>query len=330
MNKNKKSSSSESKRSRIHRHVRLDVLFGSDGGVTIRDILNDPKIDVVSKRTIQNDISEFQKEFNATFRTDLFRGKEKIWKYNDPNFSVFPKTNDMDIIRVAIERLNAYKPDPRYDWLKSYLQEIQKGFSDTSINALSFDFNDDYEGLEHIKKLLEAIINRYPLKMRYKPFGKPEFETNIHPYHLRQYNKRWFLFGYVEEKDSVLNYALDRIVEVNHLQKEYRDGNINFDVYFDEIVGVSNDVNKQVEKVKLKINKKSYDYIRSKPIHNTQKVLNKESTDEYIIVSLTLKINMELKMLIFSYADAIEVLEPAWLRDEFAVAVKKLSSKYKV
>ena len=60
MNKNKKSSSSELKTSKIPRQVRLDELFGSYGGVTIRDILNDPKIDVVSKRTIQNDISEIR------------------------------------------------------------------------------------------------------------------------------------------------------------------------------------------------------------------------------------------------------------------------------
>ena len=327
MDKNKKISSSESQ-DKMVRYLQLDKLFRSEGGVTIKDILTDPNIGDISERQIRYDIGDFKKSFNAKFVANLRRGNETIYKYENAKFSIFPTTSDMDTIREAIEKLSAFKGDPRYDLLRYYLIEIQKGLSDSSINAMSFDSNNDYEGLEHIEILLDAIINRYPVKIKYKPFGQKEYEVKTHPYHLRQYNKRWFLFGYVEEKDRVYNYPLDRIVEVKHLQKTYREGNIDFDEYFDEIVGVTNDQSKQVEVVILKVDKKSYDYIRTKPIHYTQTELKALNTDEYFVVRLKLKINMELKMVLFSYADAIEVLEPAWLRDEFINIIKKMEIKY--
>ena len=166
--------------------------------------------------------------------------------------------------------------------------------------------------------------------MRYKPFSRNEFTSNIHPYHLRQYNRRWYVFAYSEDKEDILNFPLDRITKLEHLSKPYIDTDIDFDEYFDDIVGVSNYKNTAVEKVVLKVSNKSIDYIRTKPLHWTQTELKELGTESHTFIQLKLKVNTELKMLLFSYNDAIEVVEPLWLVEEFRKKIKNMSDIYKV
>ncbi len=316
---------------KIARFMRLDQLLRSPQGVTLNEIMSDGQMDDISKRTLQENLKELEQNYGAEYESGMFRGRERLWRYKETNFSIMEQTSaDMEVIRQAIEKLNIFKGDPRYDILRFYLIGLENGVSDSKVSFMSFDTNNDTVGLEHIESILNAITHRYPLKMTYKPFGKPEFEVNIHPYHLRQYNRRWFIFGLVEGKDEVLNYALDRIVKLEHLSKTFIESDIDFEEYFDDIVGVSNYKQRNVEEILLKIDKKSIDYIRTKPIHWTQKELKNKNTNEYSFVQLKVKVNIELEMHLFSYSDAIEVLEPAWLRDKFAKRIMKMSEKYKV
>lgn len=316
---------------KIARFMRLDQLLRSPEGITLKEIINDDQMDNISKRLLQDNLKELEEKYGAEFDPNLKRGRERLWKYKDTSFSIMNQTSaDMEVIHKTIEKLNIFRGDPRYDMLRFYLMGMEKGISDTGISFMSFDNNNDAVGLEHVETFLDAITHRYPLKMTYKPFGKPEFEVNIHPYHLRQYNRRWFIFCYVEGINEVLNYALDRIISLEHLSKTFIDTDIDFEEYFDEIVGVSNYKNSKIENVLLKVDNKSIDYIRTKPLHWSQTELKSQNTADFSYIQLKVKVNTELKMLLFSYSDAIEVIEPVWLRDTFAKRIKKMSILYKV
>lgn len=316
---------------KIARLKRLDQLLRSTEGHTLNEILNDEQMDCISKRLLQDNLKEIKEKHGAEFAENLYRGRERLWRYKDIGFSIMQQTSkDMEIIRKSIENLGLFKGDPRYDMLRFYLIELDKGMSENRIDFMSFDNNNEVAGLEFIEDILNAIVHKYPLKMRYKPFSGEEFQRNIHPYHLRQYNRRWYVFALSEDQDEIQNYALDRIVKLKHLSKPYIESNVDFDEYFDDIVGVTNYKKTSVEKVILKVNKKSIDYIRTKPLHWSQTELKDYSNENETIIQLKLKVNTELKMLLFSYSDAIEVLEPAWLRNLFAMRIKKMSEIYKV
>lgn len=315
---------------KIARLISLDKLMRSSSGMTQKEIMN--KLDQnVSKRTLQHDLEEMGEIHGAVFVEGELRSGERLWRYKDPTFSIFSQTtNDMEIIRKTIEKLSVFQGDPRYDMLRFYLKGMEDSISDTQSNFMSFDNNNDVMGLEHIEKILDAITRRYPLKITYQSFDKPELKSNIHPYHLRQYNRRWFLFAYEEENDGIRNFALDRIVSLQDLKKEYIPTDIDFDEYFDDIVGVTNYKDREVEIVKIKVYKRSIDYVRTKPIHWSQTELKGEGTPDYGIFQLKVKLNKELEMQLFSYGDAIEVLEPAELRENFTEQVKNLNCFYKV
>lgn len=317
---------------KIARLKRLDQLLRSPEGHTLNEILEDEQMDVISKRLLQDNLKELREKYGAEFAENLSRGREKLWRYKDTNFSIMHQAStDMEVIRKSIESLGLFKGDPRYDMLRFYLIELENGMSDNGVKFMSFDNNSEAQGHEFIEDILDAIVHKYPLKMWYKPFtSTEEIKRNIHPYHLRQYNRRWYVFALPEEHDKIHNYPLDRIVKLEHLSKPYIESSVDFDNYFEDIVGVSDYENSSVEKVVLKVSNKSIDYIRTKPLHWSQTELKECSNDNETVIQLKLKVNTELKMLLFSYSDAIEVLEPAWLRDFFAKRIKNMSDIYKV
>ena len=317
---------------KIARLKRLDQLLRSPEGHTLNEILADEQMDVISKRLLQDNLKELREKYGAEFAENLSRGREKLWRYKDTNFSIMHQAStDMEVIRKSIESLGLFKGDPRYDMLRFYLIELENGISENASNFMSFDNNSEAKGLEFIEDIMNAIVHKYPLKMWYKPFtSAEEIIRNIHPYHLRQYNRRWYVFAFSEEHDDIHNYPLDRIVKLKHLSKPYIESDVDFDEYFDDIVGVTNYKKSAVEKVVLKVSNKSIDYIRTKPLHWSQTELKECSNDSETIIQLKLKVNTELKMLLFSYSDAIEVLEPAWLRDFFAKRIKNMCDIYKV
>lgn len=313
------------------RLMRLDQMLRMPEGCTLSEILTDTQIDNISERLLRDNLKELEDKYGAVFETGMYRGRERLWKYKDTNFSIMQHTSkDMEIICHSLENLNLFKGDPRYDMLRFYLMGLQKGFSETGLSFMTFDNNNEAVGLEHVEPILDAITHKYPLRMCYKPFNKGEFIVNIHPYHLRQYNRRWYVFAYSEDKKEIHNYPLDRITKLEHLSKPYIETDVDFEEYFDDIVGVTNYKTSHIEKVVLKVSNKSIDYIRTKPLHGTQTELKELGTESQTFIQLKLKINTELEMLLLSYGDAIEVIEPVWLRQKFAEKIKKMSNIYEV
>jgi predicted DNA-binding transcriptional regulator YafY len=149
----------------------------------------------------------------------------------------------------------------------------------------------------------------------------------LHPYFLKQYNNRWFLFGKSGDAKSITTTALDRIESIQLISEVYLPNTeINFEEYFEDIVGVSVPLDSKLEKVVLKIDAESWPYIKTKPIHGSQKI--KEQTSEYTIIELQLIPNYELEALILSHAEKVEVIGPEALRKKISERALLLKEKY--
>ena len=84
--------------------------------------------------------------------------------------------------------------------------------------------------------------------------------------------------------------------------------------------------NKETEKVVLEIDINSWPYIKSKPLHGSQKVISE--TENEVTVQLDVQINHELIALLFSYMNAIEVVQPSVLQDKFKTISEAIYKKY--
>jgi predicted DNA-binding transcriptional regulator YafY len=149
----------------------------------------------------------------------------------------------------------------------------------------------------------------------------------FHPYYVKEYNNRWFVFGLDQENNSLGNLALDRIVsieiaeEVQFINNETTD----FDHYFDDVVGVSiPKQNPEKETITLCFTKNRFPYVTSKPIHNSQKTIDEEKG----IVTLEVRPNWELDQQILSYGKDVEVVSPKWYRDRISGIIEEIYKKY--
>lgn len=87
----------------------------------------------------------------------------------------------------------------------------------------------------------------------------------------------------------------------------------NIDDYFCDVVGVTVDSGKAKEKIRLKFYHPAADYVYTKPIHHSQKVV--EFGENYYIIELQLIPNYEFETILLGYSDLCEIIEPFSLRE---------------
>ena len=135
---------------------------------------------------------------------------------------------------------------------------------------ISFEENEFLVGSEFLSPLYQFILNKNAIKISYKSF-KSEKTINIifSPQFLKQYNNRWFVFGINSDYGNIQNLALDRIKKISVSKVNYLDTAVDYDEYFDDIIGVSNDLEKEPIKVILQLTDQVAPYISTKPVSYT-------------------------------------------------------------
>ena len=74
----------------------------------------------VDKRTIQNDIVVFNKEYGAEFDPGLKRGRERLFRYKDTGNSIFINQlsqEEKGIISRVVDKLRIHDDIPHYQWI---------------------------------------------------------------------------------------------------------------------------------------------------------------------------------------------------------------------
>ena len=326
------------------RYHALDRCFGNYGRVFfIEDLLEACNGAIyefsgieegVKKRQLFDDIAFMESEQGWSIPLERIKdGRRVSYRYSDKTFSIGNKginSSEAEQLRDTLSILSRFKGMPQFEWV----EEIQIRLEDTfklkgsDISSVSFEQNPYLKGLKHFTELFNAIQNKQALEIEYQGFKQDNISNIIfHPWHLKQYNNRWFLFGVNQEYKSLSNLAIDRIISIKHSKETYiLNKDIDFEEYFEDIVGVSLNPNASAEKVLIKINIDSWPYIESKPLHGSQKIVSK--TDKEVIIELDLQINHELIAFLFSYMNAIEVIEPKSLRDKFHTISKSIYENY--
>lgn len=314
---------------RINRIKQLNDLLRSHQGYTILDLM--VKLDV-GERTIRKDLEQIQQPpYNAVF-SNVYRGKERLYRYKDIDFSL-PMFNESDEIKTkvneTIEALKRYEGTPQFDWLRLCLIAIENGSVLGLGSVMSFENNADLSGIENISTLADAIVNKYPIKLAYQPYWAEQQQIiYVHPYHLKQFNNRWFLIGKPENLDAIHNYAVDRIKAVEHLSKKYIESDIDFSEYFDDVIGVSVS-DGPIEHLELMVSKFRYPYIQTKPLHWSQRHIKEKDTDDHVFISLDVIPNRELISLLLSFGSDVIVISPKEIQDIVLKNIEASLTTYK-
>ncbi|MDZ4668365.1 MAG: WYL domain-containing protein [bacterium] len=296
----------------------------------------DPESNGISRRQIFEDIAFMEsKEGWEIELTKLRDGKKVYYHYADTNFSINNMPlNEVEInqLKAAVDILSQFKGMPQFEWVNELVPKLKQGIAsdEASATIMEFDSNQYLKGIEHLGPLYNAIFYKKTLSISYRPFeNETPFEIVIHPYFLKQYNNRWFLFGYNPEKNKYdWNLAIDRIVSIKEIKGKYHNNTtIDWQEYFEDIIGVTKPIDAGVENVVLHFTGKTGNYMETKPLHGSQKP--KWLDDQTLEVKLQLIINYELERLILSYADSVSVIQPLSLAKAIKNRLKEALNNYK-
>lgn len=291
--------------------------------------------DGVKRRQVFSDINFMESEQGWSIQLErIEEGKRVYYRYSDSKFSIKNQLiSEIDAIQLneTLEIISRFKGMPQFEWIEELMVRLDTSFNLKRNGApiVGFEYNPYLKGLNFFSSLYNAIFYKKPVEIIYKSFKQENPVTiTLSPYYLKQYNSRWFLFGLNHQLGSISNLALDRIVSFSENHCAYIENNeIDFDEYFDNIIGVTMNENIPVSKIIIEINIERWPYIESKPIHGSQKV--KEKRVDSVIIELKMQINKELITYLFSFGSDIIIREPLELQSLITDRAKKLLSNYK-
>jgi predicted DNA-binding transcriptional regulator YafY len=183
-------------------------------------------------------------------------------------------------------------------------------------------------GQGYLAPIIEAMKDGVVLEMRYQSFWAMEPKSYaLEPYFVRIFKQRWYVVGRNCELNKIRIFALDRISELSGSAKKYRyPKSFDPEMYYHDCYGITNDDETEVVKVVVRVSERQYRYMKALPLHHSQTVV--EQGAEFSELEFYLKPSFDFKQELLSYGADVELLEPEWLRREFADTVRTLMERY--
>jgi predicted DNA-binding transcriptional regulator YafY len=290
----------------------------------------DPESNGISRRQIFEDMAFMASEEGWSIDLEKLKdGKRVYYRYADMSFSINNMPlNEVEVnqLKAAMDILSQFSGMPQFEWVNEMMPKLQQGIStdQNSTAFIDFDSNQYLKGIEHLGTLYNAISYKKVLSISYHPFeSDAPFQVLIHPYFLKQYNNRWFLFGFNPEKERYdWNLAIDRIVSIEEAKEKYhKNTKIDWQEYFEDLIGVTKPVDAKPEKVVLRFFGRTGKYMETKPLHGSQK--STWIDDDTLELKLNVILNYELERLILSYADSVKVIQPLVLMNSIKLRLKE-------
>lgn len=185
-------------------------------------------------------------------------------------------------------------------------------------------------GQAFLGRIMEAMRQNVELKVDYQQYQREDLQTfHFQPYALKVYNHRWYLLGYLKEQKDVRTIALDRIHTLDKLTTTFSlPAKFDAHKYFANVVGIYVDKNLPVEEIKIRAYGTLADYLRSTPLHNSQRE-GRSKHGEFAEFTYRLCVTPDLISQLLAMGDKVEVLEPEGLKEEMMKRMKNIIKLYR-
>jgi predicted DNA-binding transcriptional regulator YafY len=269
----------------------------------IADIIQDEGYSVgkISLRTFQRDIADIDTLFGITIKFD--RSTNRYFIKED-------LSNDIEKrFLETFDLVNALKN------------------RDELSNFVSFDSRKQ-GGTEHFYGLLHAIRNRLQIAFTYQKFYSDHLsERTVNPLALKEFKYRWYLFARDTYDDRIKTYALDRLTYLQIKSAHFeQDTNFNINEYLRYCFGVIVPQDGQPQEIVLSFTPLQGNYIKTLPMHHSQKTLI--DNDDELRISLNLYPTFDLMQELLSYGESVKVLAPKHLAKKLKLRLTETLGRY--
>lgn len=345
----------------IARYIILDQLLQHKFGHTIAELtdlcnekLEENGKEPVTKRCIEKDLlamegDPFYAEIDRTGSISKEGNSGKVRKvqlvrYANPYFSIFNhEMNDDEkaLLRKALEPFGKFEDIPGFEQLENLIASLNVEV-DESKKFVYYSVNENGTNTKVFGKLYSAISEQKVINLTYHKFDNPNpHNVLLHPYILKEWNRRWYIIAAADDSGKILTFALDRADDVEICpDMKYKPASDDLMERYEDIVGITYYEGKPIETIYFWASDNSTNYLLTKPIHGTQTMLKEGGEEETDLrkkypklksgklFRLKCMINYELIRELLSYGKGLVVLGPDSLRDTIIDHITSIKSNY--
>jgi len=249
-----------------------------------------------SRNTLQRDIKEIREEFFIEIKYNrqdkgYYIDKQDI---TDPNIEQFIESFEL------LNSLNADKGIPDF-----VLPEKHQS-----------------KGTEHLFTLIDAIKRSLYIEFTYKKYtGEPDTNRILQPYVIKEFHERWYVIGR-ENSGIIKTFGLDRIKNLIVTPRKFqRDQSFNIVEKFQYSYGIYSSNEYPIEDIILAFDAEDGNYLKSAPLHSSQKII--KETHEELIIKLSVRLTPDFLMEIISRSWSLRIISPEYLRSKICSIYKK-------
>jgi hypothetical protein len=180
----------------------------------------------------------------------------------------------------------------------------------------------------HLSTIIQAIRKQEVLNINYQSYERDTpTQHYLMPYAIKLFRLRWYVIGNVKDRDSIMTYAMDRIMSIEQTDEKFKyPKQFNVHEYYRDSFGIIIDNSVVCERILIKVMNNQAKYFRSLPLHHSQKEI--EIKPNYSIFEYRLKPTYDFEQELLSHREDIEVLEPLSLRNNIKDCITKMANLY--
>ena len=260
--------------------------------------------------------------FDAPIKFDRYHWG---YVYTDPDFKIGNlDLTDADIASIKeslalVQSIGAGRIDEKFGHaMQKVLATAAEVFDQPQSNAASYLQTMSppiSRGFAHFELFSRACREQIPLSFVHYGYKKRKFTAvQLHPFLIKEFDNKWYLFGYSENHQEVRHFGFDRIYSPLLLNKPYKrfDQQTTFDLLANAY-GVFPIPDKKKQRITLEVSSLITHYFEAYPIHNSQQI--KKHADGTAQITLELVPTIELARLILWHGYHVQQIAPKWFAD---------------
>ena len=260
----------------------------------------------------------------------------KGYHYTEVDFSIskFPLSQDeIEALDFSTALFQQLKHTKMFHHFEAAINKVIEGYRISKIigksetQLLQVEEPVKAEDNNWLEPLLQAIINKECLLIKYQGYGRPEKEHQFSCYLLKEYHNRWYAIGYSAKAANILVLALDRITGITTNKEAFiPDDKFTPANFFNYSFGITQINNGKWEKVSLLFSTRQAPYIISQPLHHSQQIISNNT--EGLQISMEVYLTPDFIMAILSYGADVKVLAPLNFIDMITEKIKEMAALY--
>jgi proteasome accessory factor B len=180
-------------------------------------------------------------------------------------------------------------------------------------------------GTQLINGILYAIQHHWEISFTHTKFWEMEItQRRVKPIGIKESQNRWYLIAADNKDGRVKNFGFDRISDLKISDIKFKPISYNVNKAYQDAFGI--ETYEQAQKVVLEFTWQQGNYIKSFPLHTSQKIIS--DTEDALIIELYLHPTYDFIMEILKYGTHVEVLEPTELRNTVKERINEMTNIY--